>query len=54
MISHGIEISIAKGGREKVCEPKLMPIFVFIYIYIFYIMYSCLMYKNSHAALAIA
>ena len=45
MISHGVEISIAGGVVEMVRA-------ILVTSFFFYIMYSLLRYKNSHAALA--
>ena len=47
--SHGVEIAIA-GGVRKMVHAQLLAGFFFF----FYIMYSLLRYKNSHAALAMA
>ena len=50
MKSHGVEISITGGVRKMVHSPTLRRFFFSF----FYIMYSLLMYKNLHAALAMA
>ena len=49
MNSHSVEISIAGDVVEIVRAPTPRRFFFF-----FYIMYSLLKYKNSHAALAMA
>jgi len=47
MISHGVEISIARGVVAMVRDLYFWP---FIYFYFFYIMYYLLRYKNMHAS----
>jgi len=59
MISHGVQISIARGVGEKVRGSNYRTSFFFLFLFLFlfffiYIMYSLLRYKNSHAALAMA
>ena len=49
---HRVEISIAGGVWKMVHDPAPKR-FVF-FSFFFYIMYSLLRYKNSHAALAMA
>ena len=49
--SHGVEISIAGGVVEMVRDLTPKQFFSFIFFF-FYIIYSLLRYKNSHAVLA--
>jgi len=51
MISHGVEISIAGGGADEKDEGNRG---LFIFIFIFYIMYSLIKYKKPRGALAMA
>jgi len=50
MISHAVEISIARGGADEKDEGSEGSFFFFY----FYIIYSLLRYKKSHGALAMA
>ena len=49
MISHGVEISIARGGADEKDGAREGSFFFFFF---FYIIYSLLRYKKSHGALA--
>jgi len=56
MISHGVEISIARGGADEKDERVggVFFFFIFFFFFFFYIIYSLLRYKKSHGALAMA
>jgi len=56
MISHGVEISITRGGEEMVCVLSLDWFFFFFLLFFTFFIYDIflLRYKKSYGVLAIA
>jgi len=56
MISHGVEISIAKGGHQtrKMVGDRSLSCFFWFFSFSVYFIYSLLRYKISHGVLAMA